>query len=213
MATHRFVRARARRVDCGSRSRRTACNRAQGYWRGSTCAQWSGMRCGTLYCIAPHEYWGIPQETTVLTGYRGRRLLAGNGWYRVHYDFTSGSLVWQRPPRWERNRRVFYSSRQGLIRLPPQKVRRPAGEGHRQLAARLAARGGKRSRWTGLTALVGFPVWRRLAVKWMCLASKRAEREVLQGLSGIVDKPTGARLTCEYAEALLGKHSRMDWVV
>ena len=49
----------------------------------------------------------------------------------------------------------------------------------------------------------------------MCssLASKRAERELLQGLSGIVDKPTGAGLTCEYAEALLGKHSRTDWVV
>ena len=67
----------------------------------------------------------------------------------------------------------------------------------------------------GLRALVGFPVWRTLVVKWTCasLASKRAERELLQGLSGIADKPTGARLTCEYAEALLGKHSRMDWVV
>ena len=66
-----------------------------------------------------------------------------------------------------------------------------------------------------MRALVGFPAWRWLVVKWICAsrASKRAERELLQGLGRIVDKPVGARLTCEYAVALLGKRSRMDWVV
>ena len=162
MATHRVVRAWARRVACVSRSRGMTCNRAQGQLRAVV-----GYEMRSIMLPGPARILGHIAGNN-LEWLEGGHLLAGNACYRLHY-FTSGSLVWQRAPRWRGSKRVFR-----LAWLHPQKVRRPGGEGAGQREARLAARGGGKSRCTGCRTLIGLPVWRWLVGKWTsaCLASK-----------------------------------------